>query len=213
LGQADGKAGARRNQAERRKTTREALINASLRLIADKGIDATSVLDVTQAAGISNGAFYYHFQNKDQLLEEVGHALVANLIARIGSVQRKDPAAQVSRGTLIMMRYFEAHPRFRAIMPRVIEDLDDRHANLREQIQDDLMRGRDMGRFVIADVEVAVRFCCLILASALRQAPHAANMNRLADLAAIHMLAMLGVPSAEAALVVAGERAMIESND
>src|SRR5262245_56570181 len=47
--------------------TKENIDRAALRLFLRKGIDGTSMRDVVEAAGISLGAFYNHYESKEQL--------------------------------------------------------------------------------------------------------------------------------------------------
>src|SRR3974377_266647 len=75
-------------------STRDAIVKLALRMIAEKGVAGTSVLEITQTLGISNGTFYYHFVNMEQLLEDVGLRVVASLIEESKQARRPDPAAQ-----------------------------------------------------------------------------------------------------------------------
>jgi TetR/AcrR family transcriptional repressor of nem operon len=43
---------------------RQKLLNAALRLIREKGYAATTVDDICEAAGVTKGAFFHHFDNK-----------------------------------------------------------------------------------------------------------------------------------------------------
>lgn len=61
----------RRTQAERSETTTEQLVNAARKLFAQKGFAATSIEDIVQAAGVTRGAMYHHFQSKEELFEAV----------------------------------------------------------------------------------------------------------------------------------------------
>jgi AcrR family transcriptional regulator len=51
--------------------TRQALINAAAKLIDDRGMKGTGLLDVSRAAGVSKGALYFHFASKDELITAV----------------------------------------------------------------------------------------------------------------------------------------------
>ncbi|MEU1625774.1 TetR family transcriptional regulator [Streptomyces sp. NPDC020096] len=51
--------------------TRQALINAAAKLIDDRGMKGTGLLDVSRAAGVSKGALYFHFTSKDELITAV----------------------------------------------------------------------------------------------------------------------------------------------
>ena len=48
--------------------TRAAIVKAGLKLFGSRGYHGTSVGDVAKAAGITKGAFYHHFQSKEELL-------------------------------------------------------------------------------------------------------------------------------------------------
>ena len=52
-------------------TTREALLDAAESLFAERGVESTSVRDITKAAGANLGAINYHFRSKDLLILEV----------------------------------------------------------------------------------------------------------------------------------------------
>ncbi|MFF0750540.1 TetR/AcrR family transcriptional regulator [Streptomyces sp. NPDC004267] len=47
------------------------MLEAALRLFAEKGFDGTSVQDVVRAAGVTKGAMYHYFPSKDHLLHEI----------------------------------------------------------------------------------------------------------------------------------------------
>ena len=48
--------------------SRQQIIDATIKLIREKGADAVTVRNVCQVADIGTGTFYFHFQNKDDLL-------------------------------------------------------------------------------------------------------------------------------------------------
>jgi AcrR family transcriptional regulator len=51
--------------------TRKALIDAGLNVFSEKGFAATRLEDIVQVAGLTRGAFYWHFKNKLELYCEV----------------------------------------------------------------------------------------------------------------------------------------------
>lgn len=61
----------RRTQAERSETTTQQLVAAARDLFAQKGFAGTSIEDIVQAAGVTRGAMYHHFESKEELFEEV----------------------------------------------------------------------------------------------------------------------------------------------
>jgi AcrR family transcriptional regulator len=56
------------NSTPRREATRRRLIDAAVREFAARGIDATSVEQISEAAGFTRGAFYSNFSDKDELI-------------------------------------------------------------------------------------------------------------------------------------------------
>lgn len=44
------------------------IIDVAVRLINEKGFDNVSVSEITKAAGVSKGAFYIHFESKEDLI-------------------------------------------------------------------------------------------------------------------------------------------------
>ena len=61
----------RLSRADSRERTARRLMDAAERLIARRGLDATSVDEITEAAGYSRGAFYSNFKSKEDLFLEV----------------------------------------------------------------------------------------------------------------------------------------------
>lgn len=58
-------------QAERRAATRAKLISAARQRFARDGYDNTHTNDILADTGLSRGALYHHFQNKQELFEAV----------------------------------------------------------------------------------------------------------------------------------------------
>jgi AcrR family transcriptional regulator len=48
--------------------TRQALLNAALRVFSEKGLEATRLEDIAERAEVTRGALYWHFKNKEDLL-------------------------------------------------------------------------------------------------------------------------------------------------
>lgn len=68
--------------------TRQKIIDASAELFHRKGFTETSIKDITRAAGLTSGAFYYHFDSKDQLavaiIEQTWPEVYERIIRRLG---------------------------------------------------------------------------------------------------------------------------------
>jgi AcrR family transcriptional regulator len=62
--------------------TRERLLDAAERLFADRGLDAVSVRDITDAAGANSAAVHYHFGSKQGLATAVLERRMEQLMRR-----------------------------------------------------------------------------------------------------------------------------------
>ena len=58
----------RRSHAERSHATQQDLIAATIRLIAERGLDNASTFEIAKAAGVTQGALQHHFANKKALI-------------------------------------------------------------------------------------------------------------------------------------------------
>lgn len=72
----------------KKRETRHAILQAAIRLFAERGFEGTSVEDLARAAGVGKGTFYGYFQTKDEVFlafceEEMAVAFAA--LARQGN--------------------------------------------------------------------------------------------------------------------------------
>lgn len=79
----DGYRSAMPTHAERKEVTRASLVDAARQLFAERGFAATSTEEILAAAGLSRGALYHHFRNKEHLFEAVYEAVEADLTNRV----------------------------------------------------------------------------------------------------------------------------------
>ncbi len=61
--------------------TRQRVLEAANRLFTTKGFVATGTADIARAADVSEGSIFYHFGSKKKLLEELGRAYGARMVA------------------------------------------------------------------------------------------------------------------------------------
>jgi len=95
--------GVRRRQEDRRAATRRALVAAARTLFAQKGYAATSTPEIVKAAGVTRGALYHHFADKQALFAAVveeEHAVLALTIhqAAEGGEDEPGPVKALIRG-------------------------------------------------------------------------------------------------------------------
>lgn len=54
----------------------------SIVLFGEKGFSETSIKDIVNALGVTKGTFYYYFSSKEQLLMDIHHNYITNLLER-----------------------------------------------------------------------------------------------------------------------------------
>lgn len=59
---------------------RQELMDAAVRVFAEKGISRTTVSDITDSAGVAKGTFYLYFDSKEQLLGAMKERLVDEIL-------------------------------------------------------------------------------------------------------------------------------------
>ena len=60
---------------------RQDLLDAALRILADKGVGRSTVSDITEAAGVAKGTFYLYFVSKDHLVAALKERFVDQILA------------------------------------------------------------------------------------------------------------------------------------
>lgn len=79
------------------RATRDQIVEAADRLFYRQGYEHTSFADIAEIVQISRGNFYYHFKTKDEILDAVINARLANTRKMLEQweVEGKDPADRI----------------------------------------------------------------------------------------------------------------------
>lgn len=93
-------------RVERAQATRRQLVTAATDLFATRGYEATSIEAVLDAAGVSRGALYHHFEDKRALFDAVLDNVEAELAEHVTAEAMKvsDPAQALRAGCLSWLR-------------------------------------------------------------------------------------------------------------
>jgi AcrR family transcriptional regulator len=139
--------------ARRKRETRARLLDAALRLMAEKGMEGVAINEITEAADVGFGSFYNHFESKEAiyatLVENVFEEF-ANMLDRLaGGVS--DPAEVISvsvRHTVMRARVDPVWGRF-----LIREGFSARafSRGLGQRLLRDIGNGIAAKRFVVAD--------------------------------------------------------------
>ena len=79
------------NRVERNAWTKQKIFDAATKIVGKYGYAEASVARITEEAGVAQGTFYNHFENRqellDQLLPKIGMDMVRFIRARTGTAQ------------------------------------------------------------------------------------------------------------------------------
>jgi len=92
--------------------TRARIEAQALLLFAEKGVDGTSIRDIAQAVGVSEGALYRHFASKETLARELFLAHYATLAGEITTINERLPSfeARIAAVVELACAMFDEEP-------------------------------------------------------------------------------------------------------
>lgn len=99
--------------------TRAALVAAARRLFAEQGYHATGTPEIVAAAGVSRGALYHHFDDKEDLFEAVFREVETELEERAGDAVKglaADPLRQLLEGMQAFLKAIAGDPGLQRIL-------------------------------------------------------------------------------------------------
>jgi AcrR family transcriptional regulator len=94
----------RRSQEERARSTRDALVAAARELFTAKGYAAVPADEIVAAAGLTRGAMYHHYADKQALFRDVFEQVEIDLTAELRA--GINPDADIWTNTLQSLRQF-----------------------------------------------------------------------------------------------------------
>ena len=197
----------RASRLDRRKArTRQALIDAAVRLIAEGRGDRASIAEITEEADIGFGSFYNHFDSKEQLFQTASEEVLERWGQMIdqATTALTDPAERFAVGTRISGRLGWTHPDIAGFLTGAGLSVLDIPTGLAPRALRDIEAGQAAGRFTVPGAEIALSAMAGGLLGLLRMCQR--HPERVTD-ATVDQLAeaelrLLGVPADEAARLV-----------
>ncbi|WP_369310263.1 multidrug efflux transporter transcriptional repressor AcrR [Providencia rettgeri] len=105
-----------KQQAEK---TRQEIIEAAIKTFSERGVSATSLADIAQAAGVTRGAIYWHFKNKVDLFYqacEFGDNQIIQAEEYYRSKYTNDPLSILRELLVFILTDFIDNPKNRALI-------------------------------------------------------------------------------------------------
>ncbi len=101
---------------EQRKATRAKLVEAALKLFATSGYEHATVDDISQEAGYSKGAYYFHFSTKDDILLELLRMWTEDRTNTLAAAAVAGEPEATVRGMLEGLFSYDDAPRWPAVL-------------------------------------------------------------------------------------------------
>lgn len=73
----------------RASATRKSLLHSALKLFCEKGLDATTIEEITELADLGKGTFYRYFSSREEVFLELVDDVVSRLVASLRAPVRK----------------------------------------------------------------------------------------------------------------------------
>ena len=188
----------------KRARTRSLLLDSAISIVAEKGFEQTRITDVTQKAGLANGTFYNHFQDKDELMLEVAAGIAVEITAQInkelGGVT--DAVARVVLATARFMELAREEPDWIMVLLTSSDYIPDIQIGLVQFLKSDIELGVSQGVFDVVPDSLLLNQVVGVVRVSLRVELDSPGTNAAAG-ACTSVLRLLGVGPARSRQAVA----------
>lgn len=99
--------------------TREALLDAALEIFYRRGVSQASLQEIASAAGVTRGALYWHFRNKEDLFDALFQKLFSKLTQQMAdeiAAQSPDIWQSLAQATLHCFNNLVTSPSYRRFL-------------------------------------------------------------------------------------------------
>lgn len=138
--------------------TRQALVDAALRIYARKGVGELTLNELADEAGVSHGTIYNYFRTREEVLEAVGIALADQFSHSISALSEgvDSGAHRMSIGIRMFVLRAIADQLWANAVINVIHFDKGIRSIVAAYVRSDLQMGLKEGAFVYSDEEVAL---------------------------------------------------------
>ncbi|MDI9244625.1 TetR/AcrR family transcriptional regulator [Marinobacter sp. CHS3-4] len=138
--------------------TRQQLIDAALRIYAEKGAGELALNELAREAGVSNGTIYNYFRSKEAVLEAVAIALAENLSQQVNVLSEgvTNGAERLAVGVRVFVRKAEKDPNWASALVNVVRYAEGMRSKLAANVLKDLRAGYEQKLFSFDNEELAI---------------------------------------------------------
>jgi TetR/AcrR family transcriptional regulator, repressor of fatR-cypB operon len=164
---------------EKKDTKRPAIVVAATALFAAQGIDATSMRDVADAAGVREAAIYRHFRGKEQMAAEIFVSWYGWYSEQVREIASSDDSLRKRLGALVRLEFQAAreHPQeflyFCENEARFLRDMRRDIPRVRQELIKMIRKGQNDGYLCSGDpgllADMLSGALCAVAISAIRR--------------------------------------------
>lgn len=189
---------------ERRDRTRNRLLVAAARVIAELGEKKAKIEDFIQAANVARGTFYNYYSTKTELLDDLWGSVGRDPFRAIlgACVALPDPAERLGTQARLVLAYGGSHPSWGWLVYALSADAETVNRDLVAFPRPDLMLGRAMDRFRFTNLDSASDMVVGTIRRGLNAVLSEGRAEGYADEICLFILRALGVPESDAQEIV-----------
>lgn len=175
-------------------------MDAAVTVFARRGVEAAPISEIAATARVSNGTFYYHFKDKAELIDAVGHAVAAALVNQVDEEIKaiESGAERVALATQLFIRHAATESEWGWMVVQAMIDMGQFRDQISRGIRKDVAIGVKQGHFDIESSNALFTMLLSVVGVALRQRLENPNGRNVEMMASEIILRMLGVAPAEA---------------
>lgn len=143
--------------SRRRERMRQLLVEAAMRLFSKQGVDATTIDEIVDLAGVAKGTFYNYFTDRAHVAHAVAAAIRHDFNDAVEALNSgiSDPAERVSRGVRLFLAAVVHDPVRARMLARLYEGGVDLDGEANRHLVGDLADGIRRQRIRVPSIEVA----------------------------------------------------------
>jgi AcrR family transcriptional regulator len=185
---------------DKRERTKALLMDAAVTAFAKNGLEGTAVSEITSIAKVANGTFYYHFRDKDELVDAVAHAIAASLVDQVDQAIRHvaNGAERVALATQYFLRLAAAEPEWGHLVAEAMTNTGEFRNQISRGIRKDVRIGIEQGYFDVEFSELLLTSLLAVVGTALREILQDPSNEQFPKSTAEMILRVLGVSPKEA---------------
>lgn len=189
----------------KRERTRAALLDAAVKVVAEKGMEALKISDVTTAADLANGTFYNHFADKDEMLREAANGIALAIGRQLDAemVGITDAPTRVVRATASFIDIVLRELDWAAVMLAGTSHVPQLNHDVAAYLRSDLKLGVDQGKFDVELTPFLIQQIIALISVTITMQRAEGLDRRLTHQACENILRLLGISPAKARKIVA----------